>query len=86
MTLGRPRVGRALDLRDCGVSGRTLAAAARDPDDARVECDPPGPVHRRAGHVRPETALSLPRALAAAARSRGLSAPQDDELVSVRER
>jgi len=57
--------------------------AAGDPR-VRVRCRPPGPVHEFVGHLAAETTVPLRRALAAAARSRGLSAPQDDALRDVR--
>ncbi|WP_132059063.1 DUF7856 family protein [Halorussus amylolyticus] len=86
---GEVRTGRAVDLRGVGVEPSAVAAAIRgDGSDASVSisCPSPGPVHEYVGVIRPEMTLSVRSALAAAARSRGHDAPQDDELASVRER
>ncbi|MFC6837238.1 DUF7856 family protein [Halomarina ordinaria] len=75
---GGTREGRALDLRDVALSVETVARAVRAPGSF-VECPPPGPLHDHVGVVRPGTTLRVRTALAAAARSRGLDAPQDAE-------
>lgn len=91
---GRTRCGAVIDCRDCEGSadadctadGAAVAAAVRgEPSPCGAVCPAPGPVHDRAGHVHPTLSLSVRPALAAAARSRGLSAPQDDALADVRE-
>lgn len=74
------------DLRDRGLDADAVLAAIRALDDQRVACPPPGPAHDHVGHVHPDAELSLRRALAAAARSRGDVAPQDEELATARER
>jgi len=76
--------GTALDLRDAAVSADALAAAIADPDDERVRCPPPGPAYEHVGVIDPELSLSLPAAVAAAARSTGATAPQDEALAAVR--
>jgi len=50
-----------------------------------VGCSTPGAVHEHVGLVEPGMGLRIRTALAAAARSRGLSAPQDEELASLRD-
>ncbi|MFB6106622.1 MAG: hypothetical protein ABEJ70_06585 [Halobacteriaceae archaeon] len=83
---GDARVDPLADCRACDLAGAAVVAAVRDPDDQRVACPPPGPVHGHVGHVRSGMDLSLERALAAAARSRGERAPQADALAAVRKR
>lgn len=82
------RCGGVVDLRDCAVDGGAVAAAVRgeDPDGVAVMAAPAGPVHQRAGYVHRDMSLRTRTALAAAARSRGLSAPQDDERRAIRAR
>lgn len=91
---GRTRCGAVVDVRDCegsadadcATGGAAVAAAVRgEPSPCGAVCPAPGPVHECAGHVHPGLSLSVRPALAAAARSRGLSAPQDDALAEVRE-
>lgn len=80
-------VGRAVDLPDLDVDAATVAAAVRGEDaPLAVGCPPPGPVHERVGLVTEASSLRVRTALAAAARSRGLTAPQDAVLERVRER
>ncbi|MFB6120024.1 MAG: hypothetical protein ABEJ68_02775 [Halobacteriaceae archaeon] len=75
--------GRAVDARGAEVSGAAVAAAVRDPDDGRVRCPDPGPVHEYVGHVRPEMATPVRAAVAAAARSRGATAPEDEDAAEL---
>ena len=70
--------GTALDLRNADVSSATVVAAVRDSDDERLRCPVPGPVHERVGHVHPEMTTAVRAAVAAAARSRGATAPEDE--------
>ncbi|MFB6142734.1 MAG: hypothetical protein ABEJ30_05265 [Halorientalis sp.] len=81
---GQRREGPAVDLRGVDVSGRAVLAAVRDPDDDRVACPEPGPVHERVGHVHEEMGLSVRAAVAAAARTRGATAPQDEAIEEAR--
>jgi hypothetical protein len=90
--------GRALDLRgrvgtdaDVAADVEDLVAAVRhgrgggeNDHSLAVACPDPEPAHEYVGLVRPGMALRVRTALAAGARSRGLSAPQDEELASVR--
>ncbi|WP_327050568.1 DUF7856 family protein [Halomicrococcus gelatinilyticus] len=82
--------GRAVDLTDRGLSPSAVAAAVREEGaggvDLTVRCPDPGPVHDRVGVVTPNATVSVRAALAAAARSRGLSAPQDDEIAATANR
>lgn len=84
---GIVRTGRAIDARALPVDGTAVVAAVRGADaSVTVEAPDPRPIHERIGHVRPGMGLSVRTALAAAARSRGLSAPQDGQIAAVRER
>ena len=62
--------------------GRAVRGGAGPVD---VDCPEPEPVHEYVGVVRPGMGLSTRTALAAAARSRGLAAPHDEAVASVRE-
>ena len=80
--------GRAIGL-DSRLPATAVVSAVRGEDaDPWVEatCPRPGPVHHHVGHVAPSTTFSLRPALAAAARSRGETAPQRRALESARER
>ncbi|WP_225335770.1 DUF7856 family protein [Halomicrobium urmianum] len=84
---GRTHCGAVADLRERSVDPDALAAAIRgDSLPYSVKCPAPGPVHDRVGVVRSGTSLAERAALAVAARSRGLAAPQDDERARLRER
>ncbi len=84
---GRTHCGAVADLRERSVDSDALAAAIRgDPSPHSVKCPTPVPVHERVGVVRPGASLAERGALAAAARSRGLAAPQEDERARLRER
>lgn len=77
---GDVRRGRALDLDGWSVSGRCVYRAIHGEETVvDVSCAEPTPVHDHVGYVRPGMDLRLPAALAAAARSRGLTAPEDEE-------
>jgi len=82
------RTGRAIDLSDWPVSADAVADAVRGDggDGLAIACPSPGPVHERVGAVRPGVEFHPRAALAAAARSRGRTAPQDPELARIRER
>lgn len=77
--------GAVADLRDSAVSGRAVAAAVRG-DDApcQVHCRPPGPLFDHIGYVHADMGLRVRTALAAAARSRGMTAPQASEIERLR--
>ncbi|SFL27100.1 hypothetical protein SAMN04487950_3157 [Halogranum rubrum] len=71
--------GTALDLRDTTVAAADLLAAIRgeSPTSLDVTCSSPTPPHDVLGHVSLDDAIPSRRALlAAAARSRGHTAPQ----------
>lgn len=89
------REGRAVDASDLPVSLDAALAAiadaganATDGGDTEVvvESAAPGPVHEHVGGVTAGMDLSVRSALAAAARSRGVTAPQDDRIETLRER
>ncbi|MFC7155811.1 hypothetical protein ACFQPA_10125 [Halomarina halobia] len=77
--------GDAIDLRGRGLTVERVARAVREADSF-VECPRPGALHERAGVVREAAALRVRTALALAARSRGLAAPQDDERARLERR
>lgn len=84
---GTTWTGPAVDLRAVDLPAATVAAAVRGDSveaDLSVTCAPPGPVHDHVVVLRPRPSLSLRAALAAAARSRGHRAPQDEALRRVR--
>jgi chromosome segregation ATPase len=76
------RAGEAIDLRDADVSGRTVVAAVRAPSDDRVQCPAPGPVHEYVGHVHGDVSVPVRAAVAAAARSTGATAPQEEDVAA----
>lgn len=84
---GLVRTGRAVDARTLPVDGAAVVAAVRGEGDTTVTVEAPTPraVHERVGFVRPGMGLSVRTALAAAARSTGLAAPQDDDIAAARE-
>lgn len=77
---GEERAGRAVDLRDRDLEAAAVARAVRDGD--WIDCPDPGPVHDRVSPIEPGMALSVRAAAAAAARTRGLAAPQDDAIAA----
>jgi chromosome segregation ATPase len=77
--------GRAIGLSGVSLNGETIVRAVRDENDV-VECARPGPLHEYVGWIRPGMELRTRTALAAVARSRGQSAPQDEKRERVLER
>jgi hypothetical protein len=82
---GREWHGRAVDL-DVDVPPPAVFEGLRGEGAVRVDAPEPRRVHERVGVVAPGRSVSLRPALAAAARSRGCAAPQDDDIAAVRER
>jgi hypothetical protein len=84
------RAGRTVDATDLGLSPSDALAAIRNDESApacvSVDAPAPGPAHEFVGCVRPGMSCPQRAALAAAARSRGLTAPQDDRIATLRER
>lgn len=82
---GEPRFGRALDLRDTGLTADTVAAAIRGEEVSGIEVrgGEPGQLFDRTGVIRPGMALDRRGTLAAVARSLGRRAPQADERAQV---
>jgi len=80
---GIQRSGAAIDLRDAAASPSVVVAAVRDPEDERVRCPDAGPLHERVGHVHAEMTTAVRAAVAAAARSRGASAPEDERAAAL---
>lgn len=81
---GEVREGRAVDLRPTGLAAQGVAAAVRGegPSDLTVECPPPGPFHDHVSVVEPGMSFERRAALAAAARTRGATAPQDGAIAA----
>ncbi len=79
--------GRAVDLREYELELSTVRRALQCPAETRVtiRSRPPGPVHNRVGVVREDRTYPIRAALAAAARARGHTAPQDETIARLRE-
>ncbi|RXK50597.1 DUF7856 family protein [Halorientalis pallida] len=78
------RSGRVVDARHLDLSRTEVVAAIRgDAAGVTVECPEPGPAHERVGDVHPALSVSIRGVLAAAARSRGHTVPQDDRIAEV---
>lgn len=73
--------GPAIEL----VGADPDALAARVREGHGIDCPTPTPAHGYVGCITPETSLPLRAALAAAARTRGYAAPEDDEIAAMRE-
>jgi len=90
----RTHRGHAVELVADVRAERVVAAVRGDGDrgDPRggrsgavvVDCPTPKPVYERIGLIGPDRDMCVRRALAAAARSRGMASPVADELASVR--
>lgn len=76
--------GDAIDLSGGDPDPARIVAAVRT-DQSAVECPTPGAVHDHVGLVVPDRTFQRRAGLAAAARSRGSTAPCRDELERVRE-
>lgn len=84
---GVVRTGEAVDLRGTDVDPEVLLGAIRGrecPTGIGIHCPEPGPLHERVGFVPPAPTVRIRTTLAAVARARGLTAPQDEELARVR--
>jgi hypothetical protein len=93
---GDVRTGDAVDLSDRDLDPDAVVAAVRKPATTvngtdtpdltplRVRCGTPGPVHDHVGLVSRDATLSVRVTLAAVARARGETAPQDAEIERVR--
>ena len=79
------RRGRAVDLTDTTIRPEAVAAAVRNPDDDRVMCPDPTPVHEHVGRIGRGDALDRRAALAAVARSLGHEPPQRERIEALRE-
>lgn len=79
--------GRAVDLTDVSVTAQAVVnAISGDSPQISIECEPPGLVHEFVGHIHAGITISRRSALAAAARSRGMTTPHDAELQTVNAR
>ncbi len=77
--------GPDLVVRLVDATPAAVVAAVRDPADDRIACPAPGPAHEHVGYPAGDRRLARRAALAAVARSRGESAPQDDAIRATRE-
>ncbi len=81
--------GRAIDL--SGVTppfdgAQIIDAIAGTREKLRVVCEEPCELYAHVGRIEPEMTVQRSTALAAAARSRGWSAPQDEEYSRIQDR
>ncbi|WP_276299361.1 hypothetical protein [Halorussus lipolyticus] len=94
---GEVRTGRVVDLRDTSVDFDASAVVGAIRGDGpragdgparplAIDCPVPGPAHEHVGAIRTGMGLSLRPALADAARTRGHTPTQADELAAVRDR
>jgi len=83
---GRIYRGAAVDVH--GVDPRRLRRAVRGTGSASiaVHAPDPSPVHEHLAALAGDRSLAVGPALAAAARTRGMAAPQEEELSRIRER
>lgn len=84
-TANASRHGPAIDARTLDVTPERLRDAIESPTDDLVSCPPPAPVHAHVGLLAPTTTCRRRTALAAAARSRGLTSDRDADRRDVRE-
>ncbi|EFW93598.1 hypothetical protein ZOD2009_00605 [Haladaptatus paucihalophilus DX253] len=78
--------GRAIDLREESVAAADVVAAIRSDAESSaldIECADPHPVHDYVGYIESETSVRVRAAVAAAARSLGMDAPQDEEIANL---
>jgi len=85
---GRTYTGRAVDVSDAGLAPDAVATAldGNDVPNVEVDCPTPGRVHDRVGPVVGNASFERRAALAAAARSRGETAPQDEAIARLERR
>lgn len=84
---GIVRTGEAVDLCTVDVDPESLVRAIRgqsSPAGVGIHCPEPGPLHERVGFVPREPTVRVRATLAAVARERGMTTPQDEELTRVR--
>ena len=74
--------GPAIDL-DGALDPEAVVESVVGDGPVDVCCPSPGPAHEHVGFVSESCSIVLRSALAAAARSRGLTAPMDDEVAAV---
>lgn len=79
------RIDRPLDPERVARAVRTGAADGAEPP-LEIDAAEAGPLHERVGAVHPDVSIRPRTALAVAARSRGWTTPQDDEIRRVRDK
>ncbi|WP_231186132.1 hypothetical protein [Haladaptatus sp. DYF46] len=83
---GRTVRGRAIDLRDESISLSNAVTAVRSDTESNaliVDCPEPGPAHAYVGCIESGMSIRFRPAMAAAARSVGMNAPQDEEVAEI---
>ena len=81
--------GRAIDLSGDSVAPEDIVTAVRSSTEnggISIVCGDPGPIHRYIGCIESGMSIRPRPALAAAARSLGVNAPQDEEIAHIEER
>ncbi|MGA9402505.1 hypothetical protein [Haladaptatus sp.] len=81
--------GRAIDLSGDSVAPEDIVTAVRSSTEnggISIICGDPGPIHRYIGCIESGMSIRPRPALAAAARSLGVNAPQDEEIAHIEER
>lgn len=77
-----PSQTSVIDLSDADVDVRSLRRSIRDPDDDRIQCARPGPLHDSLGYISPHSDPAIRPSLALAMRSRRTSTPVDRALAT----
>jgi hypothetical protein len=80
--------GRAIDLREASITSSNAVAAVRSDGESSVldiDCPEPGPAHEHVGYIESGMSIRARPAVAAAARSVGINAPQDEEITEIEE-
>lgn len=78
--------GRAIDLREESITPSNVVAAVRSDTESSaldIDCPEPGPAHAYVGYIESEISIRFRPAMAAAARSLGMHAPQDEEITEI---
>ncbi len=79
------RTGRAIDLSDASLSPNAVVDVVRGGADESlaIDCSNPSAMHQHVGLIDSQTSVRTRTALAAVARCRGVTTPQDDEIAAL---
>lgn len=80
---GEIATGPVVDLRATDVRPADVLEAIRTPDDRRVQCSPPGQLHKHVGDIYPHMCVDIGPALALAMRRRREETRYDRTLAAV---